>query len=70
MQLKKEFGDQEFIGITPRALLVDLDMDMPGNVKRLFPNLNMDPDNMVSGIEDSASYAFRAHYTLGKEILD
>jgi tubulin alpha len=54
----------------PRAVLIDCDMEMPGNVRRLFPNLGIDHDDMICGKEDSASYAFRAHYTLGKDILE
>jgi tubulin alpha len=54
----------------PRAVLIDCDMDMPSNVRRLFPNLEIDPDDMICGKEDSASYAFRAHYTLGNNILE
>ena len=54
----------------PRAVLVDCDMEMPRNVRRLFPNVGIEPDDMICGKEDSASYAFRAHYTIGKDIFE
>ena len=67
------YGNEEMKGnaeMKPRAVLVDCDMDMPRNVRRYFPDLSIDPDTMICGKEDSANYAFRGHYTIGKEIVD
>jgi hypothetical protein len=51
-------------------VLVDLDYDMVRDVSYKFGDLNIDRDQMVCGKEDSANNCFKAHYTLGKEIVD
>jgi hypothetical protein len=43
---------------------------MVRDVSYKFGDLNIDRDQMVCGKEDSANNCFKAHYTLGKEIID
>ncbi len=51
-------------------MLVDLDYDMVRDVSLKFSDLGIDRDQMICGKEDSANNCFKAHYTLGKEIMD
>ncbi len=54
----------------PRAVLVDLDYDMARDVSLKLGFLGIDRDQMICGKQDSANNCFKAHYTLGKEIMD
>jgi len=43
---------------------------MVRNVSHKFGDLGIDRDQMICGKEDSANNCFKAHYTLGKEIIE
>lgn len=69
-ELAKLIPKNELTYCAPRVVLVDLDYDMVRNVSHKFGDLGIDRDQMICGKEDSANNCFKAHYTLGKEIID
>jgi len=61
---------RDLVFSAPRVVLLDLDPELRLNVSLKFGDLMIDQDKMVKGNEDSANNCFKAHYTLGKEIVE
>jgi tubulin alpha len=54
----------------PRAVLVDLEPTVIGEIRTgTYRNL-FHPEQLISGKEDAANNYARGHYTIGKELID
>jgi hypothetical protein len=56
----------------PRACFIDTDPAVDASITYQFPELStsLSLDQIVKGREDCSGNHFRAHYTLGKDIVE
>jgi len=62
-----EVGSGKYV---PRALFVDLEPTVIGEIRTGTYRQLYHPDQMITGKEDAANNYARGHYTVGKEIVD
>ncbi|KFV94067.1 Tubulin alpha chain, partial [Eurypyga helias] len=54
----------------PRAMFVDLEPTVIGEIRTGTYRTLFHPEQLISGKEDAANNYARGHYTIGKEIID
>eukprot|EP01026_Neomeris_dumetosa_P029949 TRINITY_DN240_c0_g1_i7.p1 TRINITY_DN240_c0_g1~~TRINITY_DN240_c0_g1_i7.p1 ORF type:complete len:453 (-),score=60.25 TRINITY_DN240_c0_g1_i7:201-1559(-) len=64
------FSETGYGKYVPRALFIDLEPTVIGEVRQGDYRSLFHPDQLISGKEDAANNYARGHYTVGKEIID